>query len=152
MGHAELSTAKYFEQVEQERAAAAAKAAEEAAAAAAAAPPPKADPWGQVYCWGSYAIGAAALVCVVALALPMLSPSGKRSNAIDWMLWLGGAKPDQTFEKFLLDTAATNQREWEDRYRESPAYQLQSMQFDASQLNLNQGNWQPQPSPRPRGK
>ena len=53
----------------------------------------------------SFFIGAAAVACVLGLAIPYLSQlnSEKPTNVLDWWLRLGGAKPDQTFEKFLHD-------------------------------------------------
>jgi len=84
--------------------------------------------------WISIIVGAAAVICIVALAVPYLSEvnAKKPTNVLDWWLRFGGAKPDQTFERFLQDSMEENQRQWEEMYRNSPAYQF----------NQNQTQWQ----------
>jgi len=73
-------------------------------------------------------VGAAAVACALGLAIPYLSQlnSEKPTNVLDWWLRLGGAKSDQTFEKFVRDTAESNQRQWDELYRNSPAYKFNS--------------------------
>src|SRR5262249_57737050 len=74
----------------------------------------------------SIVVGAAAVACVLGLAIPYFSQlnSQKPTNVLDWWLRLGGAKPDQTFEKFLHDAAESNQQQWDDMYRNSPMYKF----------------------------
>lgn len=87
-------------------------------------------------------VGAAAVACALGLAIPYLSQlnSEKPTNVLDWWLRLGGAKSDQTFEKFVRDTAESNQRQWDEMYRNSPAYKFSNS--GGFQLN----GWQPQPA------
>lgn len=151
MGQSELTTAKYFEQAEQERA----RASEGAAVAEFADPAPRpspADRWAGAYRWLSIGLAVAALACVLGLALPYLNVDGQRRNPIDWLLWFGGARSDQTFEKYLTKSAAASQREWEDRYRESPVYQFNSGQLNLDSLNFSAAGGHSEPAPRPRGK
>lgn len=95
----------------------------------------------RVTTWISVFVGAAAVACIVALAVPYLSEANahKPTNVLDWWLRFGGAKPDQTFERFLEDRMDASQREWEEAYRNSPAYNLNS---PAYQFNQNQTQWQ----------
>jgi len=60
--------------------------------------------------------------------------SKKSTHPIDWLLWFGGAKKDQTFEKYLRESAEKSQREWDEKYRESPAYQLRQQPVDWSNM------------------
>jgi hypothetical protein len=148
MGQSELTTAKYFEQAEQERATAANAVATDTES------PKTAEKWARAYSWISAGIALAIIACVTALAIPYLTGVGswQRKNPIDWLLWLGGARSDQTFEKYIRDSAAANQREWDDRYRESPAFQFDSTQFRLQPLDSQQMGWHPEPSPRRHSK
>ena len=87
-------------------------------------------------------VGAAAVACVLGLAIPYLSQLNKEkpTNVLDWWLRFGGAKSDQTFEKFLRDGVESNQREFDEMYRNSPAYQLNNSPM--YQFNQNQSQWQ----------
>ena len=87
-------------------------------------------------------VGGAAVVCVLGLAIPYMSQlnKDKPKNVFDWWLRLGGAKSDQTFERFLQDSIESNQREFEEMYRNSPAYQLNNSPM--YQFNQNQSQWQ----------
>jgi hypothetical protein len=87
-------------------------------------------------------VGAAAVVCVLGLAIPYLSQlnKDKPTNVLDWWLRFGGAKSDQTFDRFLRDAAETNQQQWDEMYRNSPAYQLNNSPM--YQFNQNQSQWQ----------
>jgi hypothetical protein len=60
--------------------------------------------------------------------------SKKSTSPIDWLLWFGGAKPDQTFEKYIKDTTEKNQREWDEKYRDSPASKLGQGGIDWSKM------------------
>ncbi len=88
-------------------------------------------------------VGGAAVACVLALAIPYLNQLNQKkpTNVLDWWLRLGGAKQDQTFEKFLNDSIESNQREWEEMYRNSPAYQFNN----SAGYQFNQSQWQFQP-------
>jgi hypothetical protein len=90
----------------------------------------------------SFFVGATAVACVLGLVIPYLSQlnSEKPTNVLDWWLRLGGAKPDQTFEKFLHDAAESNQQQWDEMYKNSPAYKFNSS--GGFQLN----GWQFQPA------
>ena len=89
-------------------------------------------------------VGAAAVACVFGLAIPYLSQLNeeKPTNVLDWWLRFGGAKPNQTFEKFVQDGVESNQREWEEMYRNSPAYQFNN----SGMYQFNQSQWQFQPA------
>jgi hypothetical protein len=50
----------------------------------------------------------------------------KSTHPIDWLLWFGGAKEDETFEKFVTDTIEKNQAEWDEILRESPAFNIEN--------------------------
>jgi hypothetical protein len=144
MAEVELASSKYLQQAEQARA---------EAAAAAPLPPPqppkRKNGWEHAASYTSVIAGAAALLCVVAIAIPIINSAAKHrpKNAIDMMLRFGGAKEDQTFEKFLKDTVETTQREFEQQLRNSPAYEfdpdklrsaLDDMNFDYSPSNSKQ--------------
>ncbi len=83
-------------------------------------------------------VGAAGLVvvCLALIALPMVTgiKLPKSASPIDWFLWFGGGKSDQTFEKFVKDTAKKNPLDLEEKHRQSPMYQFQGMQ----PINVNQ--------------
>jgi hypothetical protein len=90
---------------------------------------------------GWIGVGAAGMVvlCLVLIAIPKVTgiKLPKAASPLDWMLWFGGAESDQTFNKFLKDSAAKNQQEWDERYRQSPMYQFQGMK--PIDLNTMQG-------------
>ncbi len=56
--------------------------------------------------WGGGGCGRVRCLVAVPMVLGIKRP--KSTNPIDLMLWLGGAKSDQTFETFLKDTAQKN--------------------------------------------
>ena len=99
----------------------------------------------------SLVLGAALAVAVTILAIGYLTSARDRVSArakhsthpIDWLLWFGGAKPDQTFEKFVKDTTAKSQREWDEKYRNSPAFQTE---FEGVDWSRRQGALNPAPS------
>ena len=82
----------------------------------------------------SWIIGGAGAVCALILILSWFGLARDRVNAraekstsaIDWFLWFGGAKEDETFEKFVTDTIEKNQTEWEEILRESPAFNFEN--------------------------
>ncbi|MGD9723185.1 MAG: hypothetical protein AB7O59_17770 [Pirellulales bacterium] len=135
LSDSQLTTAAYYAQaLEAQRAAAQADAPPTATSPAPltemlSAPP--AGAWERVTARLSLFVGAALAVSVMLLAIGYFAAARDRVNArakhsthtLDWFLWFGGAKDDQTFEKFLTDSAEKSRREWEERYRESPAYQ-----------------------------
>ncbi len=126
----ELTSAKYFEQAEQARLAAAATTLSTESEQPSVLPTRS---WERANSWISLVAGVAVLACVGVLAAPYVNAlfSKKTPHPINMMLRFGGASSDQTFEKFLRDSAAANQREWEERYRDSPMYQF----------NTEQGPW-----------
>ncbi len=137
-GEHELTTAKYFQQAEAERQAAAAA---EIAQLASEESPVNAKPvWERLSTWTSVVAGGAVVTALAILVVPYVSSLSKNrpKNAIDMMLRLGGASKDQTFEQFIRDSYATQQLEWEERYKESPVYQFNTQNpnwnFDSSSL------------------
>jgi hypothetical protein len=95
----------------------------------------------------SLVVGAAVLICITILAIGLVKSTRDRVSArakkatspIDWMLWFGGAKEDQTFDKFIQDSAERSQREWDERYRESPVYKLGPNGIDWSDVQKKLG-------------
>lgn len=79
--------------------------------------------------WVGVGVAGLVVVCLALIAIPKLTgfKMPKAASPVDWFLWLGGAKSDQTFEKYLTDSAKKNQQEWEERYRQSPMYQFKGM-------------------------
>jgi hypothetical protein len=138
MAEVELSSSKYFQQAEQAR-----------AEAAAAAPPPPSSPkkkggWENAASYTSLIAGAAGLICVVAIAIPVINSaaSHRPKNAIDMMLRFGGAKEDETFEKFLKNTVESTQREIEEQLRNSPGMEFDPDKFRAVLDDMNFDNWE----------
>jgi hypothetical protein len=90
---------------------------------------------------GWIGVGAAGLVvlCLALIAIPKVTGINlpKGASPVDWFLWFGGAEKDQTFNKYLKDSAAKNQQEWDERYRQSPMYKFQGMK--PIDLNTMQG-------------
>jgi hypothetical protein len=139
MAEVELSSSKYFQQAEQAR-----------AEAAGAAPPPPPQPpkkkggWENAASYTSVIAGAAALICVVAIAIPIINSaaSHRPKNAIDMMLRFGGAKEDETFEKFLKNTVEATQRDFEEQFRNSPGFEFNPDKFRAALDDMNFDNWE----------
>ena len=104
--------------------------------------PPKGQSLQRMTTLLSIFVGGAAVVCVLGLAIPYLSQlkKDKPTNVFDWWLRFGGAKTDQTFDKFLRDTAESNERQWDEMYRNSPVYNLDTSGMH--QFNQNQSQWQ----------
>jgi hypothetical protein len=97
------------------------------------------DTWQRAATWMSLMLGAAVVVCIAGIAISSLAglKLPKSAYLIDWWLWFGGAKTDQTFEKFVRDASTKNQDNWDELYRQSPAYQLkdlQGVQFNQSPM------------------
>jgi hypothetical protein len=135
MPESHLTTATFFEQGEEARAAGA-----EAEAQVATHPEASAlGAWAQASSWISVVVAGAVIACVTVLAIPYLTAarSQKATHPIDWFLWFGGARSDQTFEKYLRDSSEAYRREWEESYRKSPAFQL----------DRDYTNWQFEPIP-----
>jgi len=131
----ELKTAKFFEAADEEGQQLGAHLSE---ADSNAATQSRTTSW-EAAAW--IGVGAAGLVviCLALIAVPMLTgiKLPKSANVMDWWLWFGGAKSDQTFEKALRDSAAATQREWEEKYKQSPMYQFKGIQ--PIDLNTMQG-------------
>ena len=105
--------------------------------------------WERVTKWISLVAAGLVILCLVLVAVPYMTGIRlpKSASPMDWWLWFGGAKSDQTFEKFVRDTATKNQMDWDEKYRQSPTYQFKAIQ----PLNLNQmpgGQFNSQPSHR----
>jgi hypothetical protein len=137
MAEVELASSKYLQQAEQAR-----------AEAAAAAPPPSPEPpkkksgWENAASYTSVIAGAAGLICVVAIAIPIINSaaSHRPKNAIDMMLRFGGAKEDQTFEKFLQNTVEATQRDFEEQFSNSPDFEFDPDRFRAALDDMNFDN------------
>ena len=97
----------------------------------------------------SLVIGAALVISVTILAVGYFTLAKDRVSArakksthpLDWLLWFGGAKEDQTFEKFVKDSTKKSQKEWEERYRNSPAYQ-----FNPEGVDFKRIQWKLEPN------
>jgi hypothetical protein len=106
---------------------------------------PRVSGWERLASRLSLVMGAALAIVVAIMALgyfhsakDSVSARAKKSNnAIDWFLWFGGAKNDQTFEKYLRDTAETGREEWDERYRQSPMSQFSREGMDWSKARSN---------------
>ncbi len=92
--------------------------------------------WEKVAAWMGVGASGLVVVCLALIAVPMVTgiKLPKSASPIDWFLWFGGGKSDQTFEKFVKDTAKKNPLDWEEKYRQSPMYQFQG----AQPINVNQ--------------
>ena len=98
--------------------------------------------------WISRGAAGAVAICVTILAVSFIAgiQLPKAISPMDWWLRFGGAKPDQSFQKFINDAVSKNQVDFAESYRKSPMYQLeQSQNF---QLNPQMINGQFQHSPR----
>ena len=95
--------------------------------------------WEKAAAWtGVVALGLV-VMCLALIVVPTVTgiKLPKAASPMDWWLWLGGAKSDQTFEKFVRDTATKNQVDWDAKYRQSPMYQFKGIQ--PIQLNQSPG-------------
>jgi hypothetical protein len=135
MAEHELASAKYLAQVDDSFAAAAAGSADAAQPASSSV-----GTWARVSGWTSLIAAGAVIACAVAVAVPFITSvrSQKATSPIDWLLKLHGGPPDQSFEKWVRDSATANQHQWDEMYRKSPAYQ-----FDPSKMNWHFGPVQP---------
>jgi hypothetical protein len=122
MAEHNLSTAKYFERAEEASQAGDSGNPDDAARKSAA----TVDAWARASRWISAVAGVAVVGCTMAIAIPYFTAasSGKPTSPFDWFLRFGGARSDQTFEKWVRDSTQANQRQWEEMYRNSPAYQF----------------------------
>ena len=87
---------------------------------------PAESAWARASQWTSLVVAGALIVCIAVIAIPYLTASGswKAGNSIDWLLRMGGARSDQTFERYLRESSEKSQREWEERSRNSPIQKL----------------------------
>ncbi|HEV2970737.1 MAG TPA: hypothetical protein VGY55_12270 [Pirellulales bacterium] len=131
MAEHDLASAKYLAQAEDSLAAA-----ETGSADTTQPPASSVDIWARVAGWTSYIAAAAVIACLVAVAVPYITAarSQKATSPIDWLIKLHGGSPDQTFEKFIRDSATANEHQWDEMYRKSPAYGI-----DPSKMNWNFG-------------
>jgi hypothetical protein len=107
----------------------------------------KTSEWQRASTWVSVIAAGAVVLCLAVFAVSSFTGLHlpKSGNMMDWWLWLGGAKSDQTFDKFLKDTAAKNQRDIEANFK-APALQVDTTW-------VNQFNQSPtmQFNPQPTG-
>jgi hypothetical protein len=124
MSQSELTTAKYFQQIEVRRSTAIAEQIDHPRKERRTAT----DAWAKASSWISLIGGGAIAVVLIVFAVGYFAGDGskKKTYPIDWFLRLGGAKSGQTFEKFVRDTAATNKLNWDEQYRKSPMYQFEN--------------------------
>jgi hypothetical protein len=89
------------------------------------------DSWHRAARWVSFCVAGAVIFCVIAFASALMAgiQLPKSRYPIDWWLWLCGGSSDQTFESFVKNAATSNQIDWEEQYRKSPAYQFKDLQF-----------------------
>ncbi len=126
MNDSNLSSAKYFQQAEEAR--------EAAVVVNSPEPVPQrytgTDTLAQVSRWMSWIAGGAVVLCLMVFATGYFAGDGskKRTNPIDWFLRFGGAKSDQSFEKFIRNTATMKTIDWDEQYRKSPMYQFEHSQ------------------------
>jgi hypothetical protein len=122
MAEHELISAKFLQSVESESATDATPAIDDAPQQRIS----SAAAWARASRWISMFAGSALVVCAMVVVVPYLTSasSGKRTSPIDWLIRLKGGKPDQTFEKWVRDSAESSQQEWQEMYRKSPAYQI----------------------------
>jgi hypothetical protein len=147
MSGVELKTAKYFETQNGENEQLGAHPPE---ADSTPATPLRAGTWEKAAAWVGVGVAGLVVVCLALIAVPMLTgiKMPKAASPIDWWLWLGGAKSDQTFEKFVRDTATKSRQDWDEKYRQSPMYQFQGIQpIDLNRMQGIQVNPQPWNSP-----
>jgi hypothetical protein len=145
MSESNLTTAEYLEHMHEAREAMTAD-----GSIAASPPAPAAGACDRVASRLSLVVGVALAVSVTVLAIGYLTAARdhvsarakKSTHPIDWLLWFGGAKEDQTFEKFVKDNSAKSKQEWDEKYRNSPAYQV-----DPEQMDWRRGQWKFAPAP-----
>ena len=133
MSESKLSTAAYFEQAQQ---------ADAAAAEAARSTGPSAtshNRWERATSLFSLMLAGALAISLAGLAILFLASgrdgtdrrAKKATHPIDWLLRLGGAKPGQTFERYITDSVERSEREFDDIQRASPIYKLKSQPIAA---------------------
>ncbi len=140
MPEIELKTAKFFEQQnERQIETGGMNVGDSDAPGLTPAAPSKTAAWEKVAAWMGVGAAGLVVVCLTLIAVPMVTgiKLPKSASPIDWWLWFGGAKSDQTFEKFVKDTAKKNPLDLEEKDRQSPAYQFQGM--EPIHLNPMQG-------------
>jgi hypothetical protein len=126
MNDSNLTSAKYFQQAEEARAAAVVVNSPE--------PLPQrrigTDSLAQVSRWMSWIAGGAVVLCLMVFATGYFAGNGskKKTYPVDWLLRLGGAQSDQTFEKFVRNAATSKGIDWEEQFKKSPMYQFENSQ------------------------
>jgi hypothetical protein len=75
--------------------------------------------------WISLVVIVAFIACGVGLAVPYVKAvsAGKAMSPIAWLNHLR-AQPGQAFEKMIRDRGEAVQREWADKNRQSPGFQI----------------------------
>ena len=76
--------------------------------------------------WISVVAAVAVVACAAALVVPFLrTPSlRKATSPLDWLIRLCGVEPDKVVEKWVRDRGEASKREWDEKYRQSPIYQI----------------------------
>ncbi|HEY2761097.1 MAG TPA: hypothetical protein VGI75_10145, partial [Pirellulales bacterium] len=109
----------------------------------------RAAAWEKAAAWIGVGAAGLAVLCLALIAAPYVTgvKLPKSASPVDWWLWIGGAKSDETFEKFVRDTATKNQIDWEEKYKQSPVYQFKGIQpMDLNRMPGMQFNSQPRNS------
>jgi hypothetical protein len=143
MSESQLITTKYLQQAEEARAAT--SAAQSETVEELHEPRTSTDAWAKASSWISLIGGGAVAVCLLVFAAGYFIGDGtkKKTYPIDWFLRLGGAKSDQTFEKFVRDSAINSKVDWDEQYRKSPMYQFENSQtplIDPQKLGWHGGS------------
>ena len=117
MAEHELITAKYFKPDDEASTPATSPAAQEPL-------PPRVSSlaaWSRATRWISIVAGVAIFACVIVIAIPPLrtAVSTKANSPVDWIVRLCGGRTDKMFENWMREHAESNQREWQERYKES---------------------------------
>jgi hypothetical protein len=106
----------------------------------------KTGDWERLSTWVSVGAAGAVVLCLAIFAITSITGIHlpKDANGLNLWLWFGGAKSDQTFEKFLKDTAAKNKRDVEANFQSSPVSDMHFVpieQFNQSPgVQLNRGH------------
>ncbi len=76
--------------------------------------------------WISIVAAVAVVGCVIAAVVPYLrAPSVRKATSpLDWLIRLCGVEPDKAVEKMLRERGEANKREWDEKFRQSPVFQI----------------------------
>lgn len=98
--------------------------------------------WERVAARLSLIVGAGVTVGVVILAIgygsslqqELKARSKKSSATSEWLERFSGVNVNDAFEKAMNDVSSSSNREWEDKFRSSPAYQFNNKGVNFSQM------------------